>query len=550
MANYTVHHDGGNTPAVVSQNGSNVLTFADLGRFGLSVGESHGVTLNTDGSDGYLIADAVEFIPVDVPLDVPGVVGLSHAPVLPTSADSVTVSAVVEYSGATPVATLTWRRGLTGEVAEVPMTPASAKGEVRTYTAVIPALPDMEFVEYGVEVAEPEGLRDFVGHRVYQVNDGEAAAPLVFVVAGQSNACGPGELNENNETSDHAVLMLGSDYRWKVAYEPITDATGRVDVVANCPWTPDTARGHGFGLRACKDLLSATGASTRLIPTAKGGSSLSEWQAAADTFDRTTLFGSMNYRRAVGAPEGVTAFWWYQGESDSGSASFVQNHRDFIASVRDEIADDLPVVSAQLAGSNSASYNANLFATAEKQRAMETGSGTPDEIERHHLVVTFDLPMLDHVHLDQDATKELGRRFALATREHVLGEDIDGTGPRPRRNDPVVRDRNDDTRLLVVFDRAIDVPNTGSAIHFRAGPPGSLQTPLAATRDPQNDNVVILEMPGSAGPDWVLTYGAAPASALHTWRTNVITGANDLPAPRFGPVPVTEAGETAHWSIR
>lgn len=46
------------------------------------------------------------------------------------------------------------------------------------------------------------------------------------------------------------------------------------------------------------------------------------------------------------------------------------------------------------------------------------------------MVVAHDLPMTDSVHLSKAGQLILAERLALAFREHVLGEPIDGTGPR------------------------------------------------------------------------------------------------------------------------
>src|SRR5690606_30422303 len=47
-----------------------------------------------------------------------------------------------------------------------------------------------------------------------------------------------------------------------------------------------------------------------------------------------------------------------------------------------------------------------------------------------NMVVTYDLPRSDRHHLSAFGQRVFAERLDLALREHVFGEDIDGTGPR------------------------------------------------------------------------------------------------------------------------
>src|SRR5690606_20996559 len=56
---------------------------------------------------------------------------------------------------------------------------------------------------------------------------------LVILVAGQSNASGRGApINGWPETPNANVRMLGNDYRWKPAQEPLDDDLNQVDTVS------------------------------------------------------------------------------------------------------------------------------------------------------------------------------------------------------------------------------------------------------------------------------------------------------------------------------
>ena len=272
---------------------------------------------------------------------------------------------------------------------------------------------------------------------------------LVVLIAGQSNAVGLGEpLSGWPEGPRAQVRMLGNDYVWKDAAEPLDRATGQIDEVSR----DDGAR-YSFGTRLGNLLHDATGFVTYLIPTSKGGwrvsastGSSNSWLPHADPLDRKTLFGSAVFRGHVSShledndvhaqshpSEGgpVTALVWYQGESDatnlSRRASFVQGTKDVIGGFQQQLG--LPIIYVQLATHDALVLNRQQHAVAELQRRMETGHG---DLARpaFYMVAAYDLPRSDHIHLSAAGQRILAERIDLALRQHVLGDNVDGTGPR------------------------------------------------------------------------------------------------------------------------
>lgn len=287
-----------------------------------------------------------------------------------------------------------------------------------------------------------------------------AVGNIAILIAGQSNASGFGEPLSPPEPGIPPVRMFGNDYQWKQAYEPLDDETGQVDSVSlEDPYSPD----HSFGVRLGKELHAATqsafdgfGRYVYLIPSARQGSVVNTeanatWRPATNRLDRSTLFGSANYRAqtSAGAVSGspyaaeggpVSAIAWYQGESDAGQSS---RRQAFIANtnaVMDAFTDELGGVSVlyvQLATHTAVDTNNSFQSLRERQRLMESGVpsvsaglGSPQPRSDFHMVVAHDLPMTDSVHLSKAGQLILAERLALAFREHVLGEPIDGTGPR------------------------------------------------------------------------------------------------------------------------
>ncbi len=381
----------------------------------------------------------------------------------------------------------------------------------------------------------------------------------VFVIAGQSNASGHGASLESSESPDPRVTMFGNDYQWTVAREPVDSAAGQVDDVSNDAAYINDKVGHSFALRAAKGLVGSGVKQVKLIPCAKGGSSIADWRMRPDPLDRSTLFGSMNTRVRQGAPEGLTALWWHQGESeaDGGLDSYTSNQAQLVREFRGSLSPSLPIVYAQLAkiGDNKpSSIHAPIM---EAQRQLETGSGYDCELARYHMVTTFDLPLVDAYHLAAEGQKELGRRFELATRQHVYGEKIDGTGPRlTGLYHP--DGRNDQVR--VVFNQPITPSDTDYDGQFRAfltnriakwgdqpwlktvpavDPDGvEAMTVLSAVRDPKDDCAVLVTLDKKATGLVLLSYGGVPPASPSQRLDGVIKGANDLPAPALGPIEV------------
>lgn len=391
---------------------------------------------------------------------------------------------------------------------------------------------------------------------------------LVALIAGQSNASGRGApVTGWSDASSGAVRMLGNDYRWRNATEPLDDATGQIDSVSS-----DSAAAYSFGSWLGHRLTEATGFETFLIPTARGGTSVVEWLPLASLVDRTTLFGSANFRSQVSAAlqsnpvttqpspsEGgpVTVIVWYQGESDDSSSrrsTFVDRTNRVMNAFYGELGS--PVVYVQLASHCVEQNHVRQHAVAELQRRMETGSGYGEARQGFHMVVAFDLPRSDCIHLSAYGQRVLAERIALAVRQHVLEEDVDGVGPRLlavshagaeitlRTTHPL--DANPlDRELFTVFDgppsgSLDDVGSYGEneigivSVVRDAGDPTAVRLTLSRvpTRTP---HVRYMARPNQRP----ITSNSNPADP-DVWELvadGVIRGADGgLPLPTFGPV--------------
>jgi carbohydrate esterase-like sialic acid-specific acetylesterase len=371
---------------------------------------------------------------------------------------------------------------------------------------------------------------------------------LTFILAGQSNASGRGELNSGNETSDPRVLLFGNDYVSKLAYEPIDDPAGQLDSVSDDSVPMSPTRGHSFALRAAKELLASTTETITIVPCPKGASTVDQWRRGAEPLDRDTLFGSCNYRRSIATADGqATAMWWYQGESDANNAAtYAANHSALIGEFREEFSPDLPIIYVQLARHTNSVANSNQHVLAEIQRQLESNSGHPSALANHFMVAAFDLSLADSIHIDQAALKELGRRVGLATRQHVLGEPVDGTGPRLLTTFPLIHPDDDKSLVLVRFNQPINETANAYEDQFRIYDGAVEIIPTSVGRAPLDDTAILIALPAAVSGTATLSYGDVPAPGLGTSLPGVVKGTNDLPAPRFGPIEV----ETGYLQVQ
>lgn len=393
---------------------------------------------------------------------------------------------------------------------------------------------------------------------------------LVVLVAGQSNAQGRGaNLDDWPHVASATVRMLGNDYRWRDAREPLDDGAGQVDDVSF-----DNIVRYSFGTRLGERLHEATGFQTYLIPAALGGSKIFVWLPGDDPLDRTnTLFGSANYRSQVSAglqpnpiaqtlpalpSEGgpVTAVAWYQGESDAiDRGRFVDRTSKVFTAFHDELG--APVVYVQLAGHYLEQLHVQQHAIAELQRRMEAGFGDLAAPPDAYMVVAFDLPRSDRIHLSAFGLRLLAERIELAVREHVLGEDVDGTGPRlsaiTHSGGTVVRlhttralsDEALDRELFTVYDGE----PSGSLDDVTTY--GANEIPIeSVVRDPTDARAVRITLTASAAGAPHVRYMGRPGLLPSVSNNNpshpevweivapgvVRAAAGGLPLPTFGPL--------------
>ena len=128
----------------------------------------------------------------------------------------------------------------------------------------------------------------------------------------------------------------------------------------------------------------------------------------------------------------------------------------------------------------------------------------------------------------------LGKRFALAMRQHVYGEMINGTGPRLLDVTQAMAEPN---LIVVTFNKPVNDVVNAYENEFRVRSK-SAEVPIKSIRRGQNASRIEIEIPRNPGGDLFVEYGVQPSIGNNLFLTNVVRDVDNLPAPVFGPVKV------------
>lgn len=229
-----------------------------------------------------------------------------------------------------------------------------------------------------------------------------AAQLHLFLLAGQSNMAGRGDVEPADREPLPHVIALNAAGEWVPAVDPIH-------------WDKPSA---GVGLArsfAVEYLRTHPGVTVGFIPTACGGSPIATW-APGQYFDQTNSHpyddALARARKAleVGTLRGIL---WHQGESDGTpelAPRYEQALTELIARFRSELhAPKVPVVIGQLGQFAAAPWN-------------EFTRG----VDRAHQAVAAHVPLAafvpsdgltskpDNLHFDARSLREFGKRYAGA----------------------------------------------------------------------------------------------------------------------------------------
>lgn len=237
----------------------------------------------------------------------------------------------------------------------------------------------------------------------------------VFILAGQSNMAGRGEVQPQDTIPNPRVLSINKQGEIIIAKSPLHFYE---------PRRTGLDMGHRFGNVMAENLPDSV--SVLLIPTAVGGSGIARW-LDDDEFRGVKLLSNFMQKAELAKSVGtIKSVLWHQGESDSNERDipmYRQRLGDLFTLFR-EIAGDpqLPVIQGELG-----LHDKNVV---NRSRINEIIHEYSRDDPRTAVVPTIDLPHLgDSTHFSSVALRTMGERYAEAWLNHFHhGMDNDGKG--------------------------------------------------------------------------------------------------------------------------
>ncbi|MCC5906480.1 MAG: sialate O-acetylesterase [Balneolaceae bacterium] len=221
----------------------------------------------------------------------------------------------------------------------------------------------------------------------------------VFVLAGQSNMAGRAQVEPNDTIPNERIFSINKNGELILAKEPLH-------------FYEPTMTGLDSGLSFGKELINQIpdSISILLIPTAVGGSAISQW-IHDSTFRNVTLFSNFKEKMQIGKKYGsIKGILWHQGESDAATTETIQIYdnqlKELFTLFRTE-ADDfsLPIFIGEL---GSFSENDDNWQAINK-KIKEYTETDPNA----YLIKTADFnDKGDRVHFDSEGQRQMGIRFA------------------------------------------------------------------------------------------------------------------------------------------
>ncbi len=358
----------------------------------------------------------------------------------------------------------------------------------------------------------------------------------LWVLAGQSNMEGVGDLTQV-ETPSPSVHSFQSREEWAVAEEPLhwlgesprfvhhqlwgrTALPDRPD-----PRDPGRVKGSGLGLSFGKTYHALTGIPVGLIPSAHGGTSMTQWDPARKGEGGNSLYGATHERvqRVGGQVKGVL---WYQGESDANltdAALYQQRMTALVNAFRSDLGQpDLPFFLVQLGCFETEPSPEGVAGWNAIREAQRVWAKTLPHVG---LVSAIDLELDDAIHIGVHGLKRLGRRLAAVA------------AGRPAPDLAGVSVEDGGARLRVTFENVRDglrAPGrpTGFSLRDRQG--AEVHRLYKTTLEGTSALLHVNNGDGPLPPDTELWYGYG----LNPYCN--VTDGDDQAIPAFGPIPISD----------
>lgn len=222
----------------------------------------------------------------------------------------------------------------------------------------------------------------------------------VFVMAGQSNMAGRGQVEPNDTITNSRILTINKQGDLIYAKEPLH-------------FYEPTRTGLDCGLSFANNLLKNIphDVSILLIPTAVGGSAIGQWLGDS-TYRDVKLLTNFKEKVAIGMKYGIVrGILWHQGESDASPkriAVHEENLKSLFGTFRKTVGNSkLPIILGELG-----SYSKT---NAEWQQINQQLRTYVLSDKNSTIIQTQDLKHKgDDIHFDAAGQRTIGERFALA----------------------------------------------------------------------------------------------------------------------------------------
>ena len=222
----------------------------------------------------------------------------------------------------------------------------------------------------------------------------------VFLLAGQSNMSGRGEVTDDDRTVHPRVLMLAKDGSWQFAVDPVH--------------YDKKVAGTGLARSFAIELASQDENITiGLVPAACGGSPIATWEPGA-YFEKTDShpYDDAIARTKRAMQDGtLSGILWHQGESDSKPDNWPV-YKDKLVTLaarfrKDLDAPEIPFIIGQLGR-----FEAKPW-TEERSKINVAHIEAATEIKYAGFVSSFGLTSKDdNTHFNTESLHEFGKRYA------------------------------------------------------------------------------------------------------------------------------------------
>lgn len=220
----------------------------------------------------------------------------------------------------------------------------------------------------------------------------------VFILAGQSNMAGRGQVEPQDTVPDKRIMTINSDGQIILAKEPL-----HLQEPGN--------EGLDCGLSFARTMIRniPENISILVIPTAIGGSSISKWLGDS-LYRKVHLLINFREKMAVGIKYGVVkAVLWHQGEADATPQKipfYKERLKALFTDFRAAAANaSLPVLMGELGP-----FKYNLEGFLKINKVMKEYAATD---EYSAVIPTGDLKDKgDSLHFNSESQRILGQRFA------------------------------------------------------------------------------------------------------------------------------------------